>query len=268
MNGCDRFSLVLFSTEPELIRKAVGAGIDTIIVDWEYIGKEERQSSADTEINHDTLADLQRVRACTDARVLCRINSYGETTSEEIEQAIEAGADEIFLPMVRSVEEVQAVLIQVHGRCSVGVLIETLDAVRIAERLTRLPLSRVYVGLNDLAIERKTPNIFTALADGTVESLRRLFQLPFGWGGLTVPDLGLPIPCRLLIGEMARLKCSFSFLRRSFHRDIRNRDLAVEVPHILDAIASAHFRSPERVAQEKRDLAEAISAWSDGKLPL
>ena len=66
------FGLLLFATDPQFIRRAVAAGVDGIIVDCEYIGKEVRQAGADTEINHHTFADVRRVRASTSARVLCR----------------------------------------------------------------------------------------------------------------------------------------------------------------------------------------------------
>jgi len=259
---------MLFSTRPEIIRPAVAAGVKGIIVDWEHIGKEARQAYADTQINHDTPDDLRRVRACTDARIICRVNRYTPLTAHEVEQAIEAGADEILLPMVQSLEEVEAVLRQVGGRCGVGILVETLSAAEIAGDLARLPLARVYVGLNDLAIERGTPNIFTAVADGTLERIRRAFRVPFGFGGLTLPERGYPIPCRLLIGEMARLDCRFSFLRRSFHRDMRGRDSAVEVPRILEAVARARRRSPEAIARDRRDLEAAIAAWRVAPVPV
>jgi hypothetical protein len=210
------FALFLFSTDVDLIRAAVEGGAAGAVVDWEYIGKAERQAGFDTQINHDTLEDLRRVRACTAARVLCRINAFGPWTQKEIEAAVQAGADEILLPMVRSVEEVERVLEWAKGRCGVGILIETREAVAICERLAQLPLTRAYLGLHDLAIERRTPNPFRAIPDGIVGRVRSAFPIPFGFAGLTLPDRGFPIPCRLLIAEMARLGCSFSFLRRSF----------------------------------------------------
>jgi hypothetical protein len=256
------FELLLFSTDSAIIRQATGAGVSGIIVDWEHLGKQGRQSTYDTEINHDTLDDLRRVRACTDARVLCRINRFGETTADEVEAAISAGADELFLPMVRSPVEVEAVLNRVRGRCGVAILVETMAAVQSAAELAQLPLTRVYTGLNDLAIDRKSPNIFTALADRTVESVRRAFDVPFGFGGLTIPDRGHPIPCRLLMGEMTRIDCSFSFLRRSFLRDVRGRDLDVEVPLILRAIDLARMRPASLVDRDRRDLQTAVCNFS------
>ncbi len=257
------FSLALFSTGPDFIRNAVSAGVDEIIVDCEHIGKAERQAGADTEISLNSLDDLKLVRASTQAKVICRINQFGSTIADEIEQAIGAGADEILIPMVRSVKEVEFALDQSHGRCGIGILVETLAALEILQQLAGLPLSRVYVGLNDLAIERRQPNIFGALTDGTLELIRRAFPAPFGFGGLTLPERGHPIPCRLLIGEMARLDCTFSFLRRSFHRDVRGRDLKVEIPRILKAIQQARTRSPDEVSTDRRELEKAVQARSE-----
>lgn len=252
------FDLFLFSTDPDLIRPVVAGGVAGVVVDWEHIGKAERQAGFDTQINHDTLEDLRRVRACTAARVLCRINAFGPWTREEIEAAVQAGADEILLPMVRSVEEVERVLEWIRGRGGLGILIETREAVNLCERLTRLPLTRVYLGLHDLAIERRTPNPFRAISDGIVERVRSAFQIPFGFAGLTLPDRGFPIPCRLLIAEMARLGCSFSFLRRSFLRDIVGRDPRVEVPRILEALREAFQQPPPAREAMHQELLRAI----------
>jgi len=252
------FSLFLFSTDVDLIRAAAEGGVAGIVVDWEHIGKAERQAGFDTQINHDTLEDLRRVRAYTEARVLCRINAFGPWTHREVKEAVEAGADEILLPMVRSVEEVEQVLEWVQGRCGVGILIETREAVRRCQDLARLPLTRVYLGLHDLAIERQTPNPFRAISDGIVEQVRCAFHVPFGFAGLTLPDRGFPIPCRLLIAAMARLGCSFSFLRRSFLRDMAGRNPRAEIPRLLEALQEA-FRQPPVVQEAQyRTLLRAI----------
>jgi hypothetical protein len=259
MTSGGKFSLLLFSVDAALVREAVRAGVEGIVVDWESAGKSERQQGADTEINRHSVEDLRRVRAATDGLVVCRIDNSGETPAE-IERAIDAGADELLLPMVRGVREVEAVLDQVRGRCRVGILIETQDAVARASSLCALPLSRVYLGLNDLAIDRGAPDIFRAVLDGTVERVRRACPLPFGFGGLTLPDRGRPIPCRLLIAEMARLDADYSFLRRSFYRDVHGDSLALGVARILDAVAAARDRGPARILQDHAELDAAIEA--------
>jgi len=253
-----RVSLLLFSTDTAFIPKAVQAGIESIIVDWENIGKERRQVGAQTEINTHTLKDLVVVRACTDAHLLCRINHIPSSLAVEIEAAISGGADEILLPMVRSVEEVLRVLDLVNGRCQLGILIETVDAVNIAHELGQLPLSRIYVGLNDLSIERRTPNLFSAVADGTVEAVRRACRMPFGFAGVTLPDKGSPIQCSLLIREMARLDCEFTFLRRSFMKDIQHRNIKEEIPRIQGTFEAAFARNEESVISDHQKLLAAI----------
>jgi hypothetical protein len=259
------FSMVYFSTQPIRIAEAVAAGVDTAMVDCEYIGKVDRQAGADTQINHDTIDDLRRVRECTTARVACRINRVHDSTAREVEEAIGAGADEIFLPMVRAVEEVEIVLRLVDGRRPLSILVETNAAVECSHRLGQLPLSRVYVGLNDLSIDRGSPTIFEAVADGTVEQVRREFSVPFGFGGLTLPDRGNPIPCRLLMGEMARLDCSFSFLRRSFARDTAGHRLPPLVLRIRMALLKASARTPAEVERDRMDFVRAVYSPSMAK---
>lgn len=251
--------LLLFSTCTDTIRRAVDGGVAGVIIDWEHHGKWQRQRGADTQINTDTPEDLRRVRACTESRLLCRINGYSDGTPLEVAEAIAGGADEILLPMVRRIEEVEGVLRLAGGRCRVGILLETVAAVGIACQLSQLPLSRIYVGLNDLAIERGTPCIFEAVLDGTVERMREaITRVPFGFGGLTLPERGYPIPCRLLLAEMVRLDCSFTFLRRSFMRDTLGQDLVEAVRRIREAIAMARSRPLSTLAEDHGQLMEHV----------
>jgi hypothetical protein len=65
----------------------------------------------------------------------------------------------------------------------------------------------------------------------------------------------------LLIGEMVRLQCHFSFLRRSFLRDIRNREIGVETRRLLEAIGRAKYRSPEQITEDRNALEIAVRDW-------
>lgn len=255
-----KVDLFLFSTDANWIARHVEAGVAGVVIDWEARGKRERQRGYDTQINQDTPADLARVRRATRARILCRVNGWGPASGDEIEQAIEGGTDEILLPMVREPSEVEAALRRVRGRAGLGILIETRDALRNAAELARLPLSRVYVGLNDLAIERGSPSIFEPLVDGTLDRLRPLFDVPFGAAGLTLPEGGDPVPCRVLMSELARLEVDFSFLRRSYHRDAAGRDPRVEIPRIRGALRAAAAAGPERKCLHRQALRDLIGA--------
>jgi hypothetical protein len=254
-----RFELFLFTLDGDAAATAVRAGVDGLIVDCETRGKHTRQASADTEINAGGARDLRSVRAATSATVICRINPFGRHTGAEVESALDNGADEILLPMVRHTTDVLSTLEIVGGRCCTGILVETQGAVDSAAELASLPLSRVYVGLNDLAIDRRTPSIFTAVADGTVERLREIFPVPFGFAGLTLPTRGHPIPCRLLIAEMARLGCSFAFLRRSYRRDVVPTEPAqgAAISQIRAAINAATRRDPVAIDRDHQELQEA-----------
>ena len=230
--------LLLFSTDPVLVAEATTAGIDGFIVDWERRGKSRRQAGEGTQINEDTLDDLVRVRAATRRPVLCRIDGYGPWTAQQVERAIEAGADELLLPMVRNPQQVDRTLDHVADRCSLGILIETREGVRQAAQLARRPLSRVYVGLNDLRIDRGSASLFQPLVDGTVDRGRAdVGPVPFGVAGLTLPDRGTPVASRLLAAELVRQQASFTFLRRSFLADTAGRPLAPAVTQIRAALA-------------------------------
>jgi hypothetical protein len=261
----DSFELLLFSVDPPFIAEAVAGGIDGILVDWERRGKRERQAGADTQVSSDTPEDLDRVRSATASQVILRLNPPGPQTAAEIERAIASGADELLLPMVRSAGEVESALGLVGGRCGLGILVETPEAVIAAGELARLPLSRAYVGLNDLAIARRHRNIFCSVTDGSVERLRCAFaDIPFGFGGLTLPDRGRPVPCRLLIAEMARLSCDFAFLRRSYKRDVPRGRQAAGLGRMRRALYAARWRSPEMVQDEQRIFERAVAAWRPG----
>jgi len=232
-----------------------------VVVDWERRGKRRRQAGCDTQINADTPGDLAAVRSATGGRVLCRVNGWGPWTAGEIDLAVALGADEVLLPMVRRPEEVDAAVDKVAGRCGLGILVETSDGVRRADELLRRPLSRVYVGMNDLMIDRGAGPLFAALVDGTVDRLADLAAtggIPFGVAGLTLPEGGHPVPCRLVAGELARLSASFTFLRRSFHADTAGRDLDLEVPRILAMMDGARRRDPAEVAADRSALEEIV----------
>jgi len=256
------FELFLFAREPTVVREATAAGVDGVVIDWERFEKHERQSDADTQISGDTADDLARVRAATKARVICRINPFGAHTGNEMEQALDAGADEVLLPMIRSADEVDATLELARSRCGVGILVETEEAVQGAAGLGTLPIARAYVGLNDLAIARNSASIFDAVADGTVERIRDAFQVPFGFAGLTRPERGVPVPCRLLIAEMVRLGCSFSFLRRSYQRDVARGEQRDAIVAIHDALDAAAARKGSTVDRDRRLLERTIAAGS------
>jgi hypothetical protein len=259
--------LFLFTVDAAWGRDVLAAGAGGIVVDWERRGKHRRQRGEGTQINADTVEDLARMRAATDGRLLCRINGYGPWTAGEVDDALAGGADEIFLPMVRGTDEVDRTLDLVAGRCGLGILIETQDAVDRAAALARRPLSRVYVGLNDLRIDRRSAELFRPLVDGTVDAVRAEVSQPFGVGGLTLLEGGSPIPSALLAAELVRIGTDFTFLRRSFTADMAGRDPFVEVPRLLGGLAELRAANAVSAAARRTGFVAAVEGRGAEQAP-
>jgi hypothetical protein len=247
--------LVLFENNRAAAARALAAGVDGLIVDLEHAGKERRQEGADTEINAHRPEDLEIGRELGARLRYCRLEGPGRWRAGEVEEVLERGATHLLLPMVKHPAEVELLLARVAGRAAVGILVETVAAVEAASELARLPIYGAFVGLNDLAIERRSKSLFAALADGTVERVREAFaDLELGFGGVTAIDRGEPLPARLLLAEMARLGASFSFLRRSFRRDVYGRDPFYEVRRIREAWAALRARGAAEVEADRLAL--------------
>jgi len=251
--------LLLFTVDPQWGRDVIAAGAAGIVVDWERRGKERRQAGENTQISTDTPADLSRMRAAVDAPLICRLNGFGPWTPAEVEDALARGADELLLPMVRTTEEVDRTFDLVGGRCGLGILIETQDAVDRAAVLARRPLSRIYVGLNDLRIDRRSDSLFAPLVDGTVEAVRAEVAQRFGVAGLTLPGRGFPVAAELLAAELVRLGTDFTFLRRSFTADMAGRDPFIEVPRLLDSLARLGAQGSPEAAEHRERFVAAVT---------
>jgi hypothetical protein len=253
--------LLLFATHGELVAAAEEFGVDGLVVDLESRGKQDRQVGYDTEITRQTPHELCQVRRASRLPIVCRINPVGPWTPAEAEAAIEAGADELLVPMLSRAAELEPLQEQVRGRCGLAAMIETDSAVADAAGFGAMPLSRVYVGLNDLHIDRGARHLFTAVSDGTVERVRSAVgDLPFGFAGVTHPGYGDPLPCHHLVNEMARLACDFTFLRRSFFRQAAELGACEVVEAITSAVQRARARPVSQVRRDHHAAMQAIDS--------
>lgn len=248
----------LFSVDPSQIVPCVAAGVSTVVVDWEIVGKHTRQRGANTQINSHTTEDLLRVRSCTSAELVCRVNPVGDQTADEIRRALDHGADALLIPQIRSAKELEEVLEVTQGATPVYPMLETRESITCAREIAALSIHGAYVGLNDLAISLGNDCIFDVLIDGTIESLRPLFSVPFGMGGLTLPQYGSPVPSRMLIQEWARLQIDFTVLRRSFLNDSRWNGYEHGVYAIRHAYLQACNRSQSQIYEDFQRLAETV----------
>jgi hypothetical protein len=131
--------------------------------------------------------------------------------------------------------------------------------VRATPELVMRPLSRVYVGLNDLRIDRGSDELFEPLVDGTVDQVRsHVGQSRFGVAGLTLPDRGSPVPSRLLAGELSRIGADFTFLRRSFLADTGGRQLTPAVSTIRTHLAELATRTATQELADRQGLVDLV----------
>lgn len=268
--GPDCTQLLWFFTTIERWAQVRAAGVQRVVVDLEVRDKARRQAGRDTQRNDHRVADIAAARAAGAAGVTCRIDAVGPATAGQVEAVLDAGADELLVPMVRSAAEVDAVLGMAAGRARVAVMVETDPAVRAVEELVARPVSRLYLGLLDLWIDRGGRHPFEALLDGTADRVAAgsaAAGVPFGFGGLTAPGRGTPLPVEHLVHEMARTGASWTFLRRSFERDAPGPLAGPAVAGITAALAVARRRSAEEVEADRAAAVAACSALPQAPWP-
>jgi hypothetical protein len=250
---------LLFTSDPVYGAAAIAAGIAGLVVDWEWQGKADRQAGRATEVNHGTVDDLVAIRRATGGHVVCRINNTPRGRDRECRLAIEHGADEVWLPMVRSPRELEQCLRAIDGRARLGTMVETREAMRLGREFARLPLAHAYVGLNDYRIDNGHAGLFEPMVDGTIDRFRADYPGALGVAGITRPDRGVPVPQRLLLADMLRLGCSFGVARRGFRADIGIDAIADGIAAIGVEVARLQSRSNAAVAADQASLAAAVA---------
>ena len=229
-------NLMYITNNPQIALIAEASGVDRIFVDMEYIGKTLRQGGMDTVQSHHTLADVKKVSGVlTKSEMLVRINPIHDATSEyisskeEIDKAIENGAQILMLPYFKTVLDVQKFVDMVDGRAKTMILLETPEAAELIDDLVRIRgIDELFIGLNDLSLWYGKKFMFELLADGTVEKLTDIIKnkgIPFGFGGLASLNGGL-LPGNLVLKEHYRLGSISVILSRSFCNVNHQTDLA------------------------------------------
>lgn len=218
--------LMYITNRTDVAQIAESAGVDRIFVDMEYIGKSDRQGGMDTVQSHHTLDDVKNIAsAITTAELLVRVNPIHDATTmyesskEEIDGAIENGAQILMLPYFKMVDEVKKFIDFVDGRAKIIPLVETPEAVAVIDDILALDrIDEIFIGLNDLSLGYGKKFMFELLTDGTVEELCYKFRkkgIPYGFGGIASLGHGV-LPSENVIIEHYRLGSTCAILSRSF----------------------------------------------------
>ncbi len=254
-------NLMYITNDPNIARIAQSCGVNRIFVDMEYLGKEKRQSGMDTVKLHHTIRDIEAVRPILNStELLVRVNPIHDSTAEcesskdEINAAIQAGADVVMLPMIKTKEEAAEFVDYVGGRAKTMLLIETAEAnEEIEEILSVDGIDEVHIGLNDMHLAYKKRFMFELLVDGTVDRLCEIFRkkgIPYGFGGIARLGYGM-LPAEKVIAEHYRLGSTKAILSRSFCNANELKD--IEAVDALFKSEILKIREYEKVVEKYSD---------------
>ncbi len=219
-------TLMYITNNADMALIAQKAGVDRVWIDMEYIGKEDRQAGMNTVKSHHTIEDIQRLRPLLhSSQLMVRVNPLHEATTmygnskEEIDAAIDAGAEVVMLPMFRTRADVEQFVEYVDGRARVQLLIETAEAAQnIDDILLCRGVDEIHIGLNDLHLAYNKSFMFELLCDGTVSTLCtkiRAAGIKYGFGGIARVGHGM-LPAEHIIAEHYALGSTAAILSRGF----------------------------------------------------
>lgn len=249
------------TNRPDVARIAEQAGVDWIFVDMEFIGKDARQKGLDTVQNHHTIEDVRIIKqTVSKAQVLVRVNPIHKmlgdypSSKDEIDAAIEAGADIVMLPFFHTVEEVEQFVEYVNGRAKTCLLLETPEAAVLLDEILKVPgIDMIHIGLNDLHLAMGMKFMFQLLSDGIVDQLAAKIKakgIPFGFGGVARMNSGM-LSGAAVLKEHYRLGSSMVIVSRSFC----NTDMISDIERIRTTFNDgiAEIRLLEKEAQAAVD---------------
>jgi hypothetical protein len=239
-----------------------------VIVDWERSGKAQRQENAQSSIGFepsmgtDLPEDLGQIRSLFAGRLIVRTNPVGTTLREELTVARRSGANDVLIPMIQGGHDIDIARNLAGSEIGVGVMLETVDAIQNLEDIVQRRPDFCFIGLVDLAIQRNTTSLFAPLVDSLLDRVASVLNeahIPFGFGGLTLPGFGSPIPVELLMAEMCRLGASFGILRRSFLHDLGSTPPGDALHAINNTLTRLSERTLDEVASDRALLVAAIT---------
>lgn len=212
--------MMYFTNEPQLALAAEKCSIDFVVIDLEIIGKIDRQGHKDTRISHHSIQDIAAVRqVLNDTQLMVRINPIHAASKEEIDSAIQQGADVLMLPYFKTLQEIQTFLKLVKSRAKAFLLLETKEAEAILDDILQLSgIDAIHIGVNDLSLSKGYSFLFQPLLDDSFAEMCRKIQahgLPVGFGGIAQLSQGL-LPAENIIAEHYHLGSSMVILARSF----------------------------------------------------
>lgn len=283
MSMKNMIELMYITNDPDIAMIAESVGVDRIFVDMECIGKDERQAGLDTVKSRHTIEDVKRIRSVlTRAKLLVRVNPIHDastsycSTEDEIEQAIEAGADILMLPMFKTAEDVIRFINAVDGRVRTSLLLENNIAVHNLDQILEVSgIDEIHIGLNDLHLSYGMTFMFEPLANGMVADLCQKIGsrgISYGFGGFARVGHG-ELPAEYIIKEHYALNSDMAILSRGFcdarniHDLVKLKGLFEEgIKGIRQCENEAARCTNEELEQNHRIICEKVRKIVEGRL--
>lgn len=245
------FNYIAINNDPKQAQNLSECGIQQIMVDTEIMGKVERQGHKDTIISDHSLNDIIALKNLSlEAEIICRVNPFHNKTFEEIDTAIQNGADVIMIPMITSMENYQSMVDRIHGRAKVLPLIETpYSFFKLSEILDYSKLTQIHFGLNDLCISLGMKNLFEVLLSQTFQdtvSNLKTSGLIKGIGGIGDPQISQKVSPLALLNRYMKCGSNSVILSRSFFTKSSEKEHIIRSLQIFEnSITTGHNSSTD-----------------------
>lgn len=238
-------SHILITNDLDIAEHAFDCGVDYIMIDFELLGKKDRQKNFNMLQSYHTIDDLDKFRKkFPSQKLIVRCNSPKYANVEEIKPLLEYCPQILMVPYFDTVEELNPYFKEASGSSTkVMPLFETASSFfKLREFFDYLPIELFYIGLNDLRISIGYDFLFEALSNNLIDYANMVInscplsrQLKFGFGGVSRIGTG-ELPAELILSEHIRCNSDFVILSRAFHENsltfnelIKKIDLAKEI---------------------------------------
>ena len=262
------FVFTLFTSDPELARRADRAGINRIGLDLEKLGKDYRQGHTPGWISDHQVADLAGIRqALNHGQLFARTNGMHPGSKDEIELLLATGVQVLMLPFFRTCSEVEDFIRLIDGRAQVSLLLETASAMARVHEIVKIEgIDEIHVGLNDLHLDLKLHNHFEVLVSGIMDMLSDTIRgagIAFGFGGVARrDDKKLPIDPNLIYSQYPRLGADRALITRAYvGPDSSRLDLNAELQITRQALDEWAWRPVRDLEAARDELRRSVSGW-------
>lgn len=264
-----KLNFMMITASPDVASFIEQHGVSRIFMDQEVMGKAERQGHLDT---HKAAHSLEQIAAVASrlkqAELMVRLNPLHGSTHQEVDDAIDHGAQRLMLPMFSSRAEVEKFLDIVNGRMPVTFLAETAASlVRLPDWLGLLTPGRdeVHIGLNDLSLSMGLNFLFEPMAARLLDPTAAVLnQAGMTWGVGGVARIGQgELPAETVLGEHVRLGSQWIILSRAFHSGaatssalLETLDFPAEIAKLRQAEAYWHSADEASLIANQQQLAD------------